>query len=182
MFTTDKKILALDLSLTSTGVCTTLDGEISTYRLAPKKEIKGFARLAWFNTRIYEALGKGNYDCIVIENYAMGVGRGGRAFSIGELGGVVRLAVFHSGIKCFLVPPTTLKKFITGNGGSDKSVVSKELYKRYGVDLNNDDEVDAACLAIMGSYLYDNQSEDELFDYQRDALSKVEEVISVRPR
>ena len=53
-----------------------------------------------------------------------------------------------------LVAPTTLKKFILGAGkGRDKSLIIREVYKQYGVDVVNDDEADAVVLAHIGCCL-----------------------------
>ena len=112
---------------------------------------------------------------VAIEGYAMGI-RGGRSFTIGELGGVVKEHFRQRGIDVYIVPPNNLKKFISGKGTGDKDMVRLELYKKYGLELPTNDEVDAAVLALMAHSYHCDQS-CNMFDmpsYQRDSLAKCE--------
>ena len=51
-----------------------------------------------------------------------------------------------------LVPPTVLKKFVTGKGNSKKDEMRLGAYKRWAFEDKSDDVVDAYCLAQMGLY------------------------------
>lgn len=53
------------------------------------------------------------------------------------------------------IPPTSLKKFITGKGNSNKDVMMKELYKQWRIDSNNNNEADAHSLALFGLAMKD---------------------------
>ena len=46
--------------------------------------------------------------------------------------------------------PSQLKKFVTGKGNSEKSMVIKEVYKRFGIDTNDDNTADAVVLGHIG--------------------------------
>lgn len=48
------------------------------------------------------------------------------------------------------IPPTSLKKFVTGKGNSGKDIMMKELYKRWKIDTNDNNESDAHGLALFG--------------------------------
>jgi crossover junction endodeoxyribonuclease RuvC len=52
-----------------------------------------------------------------------------------------------------LVTPSQLKKFVTGKGNADKSVVMKEVYKRFSIDTDDDNTADAVVLGHIGMTL-----------------------------
>lgn len=54
------------------------------------------------------------------------------------------------GVPVAEVAPTALKKYATGKGNADKSDMRLALYKRAGLDVSSDDEVDAWWLRQMG--------------------------------
>ena len=49
--------------------------------------------------------------------------------------------------------PSQLKKFATGKGNVDKNVVIKEVYKRFGIDTDDDNTADAVVLGHIGMSL-----------------------------
>lgn len=64
---------------------------------------------------------------------------------LGELAGVVKIELWP--IRPLIVPPTSLKKFVTGAGNVQKSTMMMSALKRYGVEIPNDNAVDAYGLA-----------------------------------
>ena len=64
--------------------------------------------------------------------------------------GVVRLALLDLCVPYVLVPPAVVKRFATGRGNATKPDLRMELYKRTGLDLAKDDEVDAWWLRAFG--------------------------------
>jgi crossover junction endodeoxyribonuclease RuvC len=138
--------VGIDPSLTSTGIALIENGQMQTGLLSPP--FKGPERLSWFYDEFVTLIGRNGPTIVALEGYAFGAKA--QHHALGELGGVLRLALHRTGQPFLVVPPTTLKKFATGKGNADKSAVSKELFKRFRVDLNRNDEVDAAGLAIVG--------------------------------
>lgn len=55
-------------------------------------------------------------ELAVIEGYAMGAKT--HTHDLGEAGAMLKTAVYEAGIDLLIVPPATLKKFITGSGNS----------------------------------------------------------------
>ena len=106
----------------------------------------GPERLNIIYDKFRSILGDLTVDAVAIEGYAMG--GNGKTFSLGELGGVLRLACNQDKLPLIEVPPTSLKKFITGKGNNPKTVVLKDLYKKYNLDINDDNDGDAAALAL----------------------------------
>jgi crossover junction endodeoxyribonuclease RuvC len=67
-------------------------------------------------------------------------------FSIGELGGVIKLLLYDNSILFGLVQPTVLKKFVTGKGNSKKELMLLNVYKKFGFDTDNNNIADAYAL------------------------------------
>ncbi len=50
-----------------------------------------------------------------------------------------------------LVPPSTLKKFVTDTGAAKKELMLMKIYQRYGVETANNNIADAVGLAYFGA-------------------------------
>ena len=141
----EMKVLALDLSLTSTGYCHNGETGIISF------EEKGPHRL-WLVKREVESLAlKFSPDVIAIEGYSF-ASRNSQAHSIGELGGVIRLLIWELGIPLIVVPPTCRAKFATGKGNASKNEVISSVSARTGIIWANpgaDDKCDAWILEEM---------------------------------
>lgn len=133
-------VLALDLSLRSTGVAMP-DG--TTTRWQPKS--MGTARLADLESRLYAAI-KPAPDLVVLEDYAHAAAQG--AHQIGELGGVIRLALHRRRIPHVEVAPASLKLYATGKGNASKDDVLVAAV-RINAPVANNDEADAWWLWAM---------------------------------
>lgn len=72
------------------------------------------------------------------------------AHALGQLHGVIKLSLWRRGFLLGDVPPSTLKKFVTGAGNADKNVVMKQVFKRWGFDSDDDNECDAFACAMAG--------------------------------
>jgi Holliday junction resolvasome RuvABC endonuclease subunit len=79
-----------------------------------------------------------------------------RSFDLGELGGVVRLVLHDAGIPFVVVPPTSLKLFVAGNGSADKDQMRTSTLGKWGVDFDQDDECDAYGLAQVARAVHLN--------------------------
>ncbi len=126
--------------------------------------MKGPRRLAYVINYLNRHIAPYNPDLIVLEDYAMGIGKGGMAFHIGELGGVIKHNLWQQGFDVMIVSPTAVKKAITGRGNADagkkvngKKVKDKSkpemraaLLSSFGLDIDQPDEADAAALMLMG--------------------------------
>ena len=114
-------------------------------------------------------------DIVLIEGYSF-ASRSGQAFSIGELGGVVRVAIKKIDKPYIEIPPTCRAKFATGRGNASKNEVISAISARTGIVWGNpgaDDKCDAWILEQMGlSYL--GLSEHKWPDVNLSALEKVD--------
>lgn len=173
--------LGLDLSLRKTGVATydPLTGVHDMETISVSDKLRGPHRLDYLSKRLAEVLARHEYQGVAIEGYAMGT-KGGRAFDIGEWGGIARLMVYREGIPTILVPPSVLKKYLTGNGVSDKNLILLAVYKRYGIEAEDDNQADAIGLADMTYHVHSRKV--PAFEYQVDALTKVQKMIVGVPK
>ena len=106
----------IDLSLTSTGVC------INGNPLAISSKLRGAERLCEIRDRLIEKLKFANTKIVALEGYSYS-SRFSLAHSIGELGGVIKVALMEAGIEVVVIPPTNRAKFATGRGNASKDDV-----------------------------------------------------------
>ena len=96
---------------------------------------------------------------VAMEGYAFG---SQMANMLGELGGAVKLALYFLGHCPLVVPPTSLKKYVTGKGqGIPKSQMVLHVYKQWGVEFSDDNAADSYALArlVSGYSKYEYQKE-----------------------
>lgn len=167
--------LGLDLSLTATGVASLAAAGFDVSTLVTDKK-RGNDRLQFIRERI--ALRLEGCKGVGIEGYAMGSKFNREA--MGELGGIIRLLIWERGIPYVNIAPTALKKFATGNGGKgEKGLVMVEVFKRYGISVEDNNQADAIVLAHMAEHHFEGKS--PAFSYQKDALAKLETVPPFEP-
>jgi len=139
------RLLGLDLSLRSTGHSHAgVTGVITP-------STNGVERLDEVSESIIKIISLNAIDVALIEGYSF-ASRSGQAFSIGELGGVVRLSLFRAGIPFVEIPPTCRAKFATGRGNASKTEVVSSVSARTGIiwsGKGGDDRCDAWILEEM---------------------------------
>ena len=91
-------------------------------------------------------------NVIMIEGY--GYGNAHTLVTLVEIGTIIRHGLYMHGINYNDVPPTSLKKFVTGKGNAPKDMMMKEIYKRWGFE-GTDNQCDAVGLAMFAAALYD---------------------------
>lgn len=168
------KVVGLDLSLTATGVADA-DGTAvlktkmtGIERLIDLREavlqVIGLPRIIEAQSSVEGLGGRLLVDpeswpiLVVIEGYSMGTARqNSHAHALGELGGVIRVALTEHSIEFVDVPPASLKKYATGKGNANKGMVLEAASKRSGLDFGGDDNrADAWWLRAMAlDYLGD---------------------------
>lgn len=141
-------VIGIDPSMTATGLAYA-DGFTATVTFS--KATTGDARLAHIAMHIKEVdvmpMTGQSVDLAVLEDlptHAHGAG------ITGMVQGVIRYQLIRDGIPYLTVPAATLKKYATGKGNATKPDMRMELYKRTGIDLKDDNQVDAAWLRLLG--------------------------------
>jgi crossover junction endodeoxyribonuclease RuvC len=151
----------LDLSLSSTGiVIVDSDGDMLYSASLKTKKLKGMQRLKFIKDHVLKVFTEFNVKQSCIESYAFGVRQSRSKFNLGELGGVIRLALYENGIEYVDIAPPTLKKYVTGFGNADKIMMVEAVLKRWSIDFGSDnDKADALGLAKLGVEKYINEKE-----------------------
>jgi crossover junction endodeoxyribonuclease RuvC len=157
------RVLGLDLSLTATGYAYS-EEVVGVIR----SKSRGMRRLSEIVEAVHDLAFEA--DIVVLEGYSYASAN--QAHQIGELGGVVRLVLYHRRIPFVDVAPATLKKFATGKGNAPKDAMIAAAIRRFGFEGSDNNEADAWMLRCMGLAAYAEWN--GVTDYQREALGKVE--------
>lgn len=146
--------LGLDLSLTATGAIRLAEGKIIGRQLI-KVKTKGKKPLDELNriTEIRDSIIENDVEIVVIEGLAFMARNTTALCQLAGLNYMVRERFALSNIPFVIVPPTALKKFITGKGNCAKDLMLLETYKRYKVSFDDDNLCDAYGLARIGEAL-----------------------------
>jgi len=128
------RILAIDPSLTGTGLC--IDGTAGVIHT----KLRGPERLRFLRDEVLAATLA--VDLVVIEGYSYG-SKGAAVVNIGELGGVLRLAIYERGLPLVEIPPSCLKKYVCGHGNAKKEDVLQVLVHRSGRTFADNNAADA---------------------------------------
>lgn len=170
--------IGIDQSLTGFAL-TILDTDDPTkYRTwVYKSPFKGVKRLVNISSWLVEKLE------LVEDRYVVDVAMEGTvlashsALVLGELAAVVKI-VFWSFFEDYdhqdhlrvplQIPPMTLKKYAAGKGNAKKQEMLMQIYKRYGIEFNDDNAADSYALARIAAKLHINDVEKQLIEQIKD--------------
>jgi crossover junction endodeoxyribonuclease RuvC len=143
-------VVGLDLSLTATGV---VDASGRAQTVPGKLPAKASAlaqaqRLVRIRDAVLAACA--GAELVVIEGYAYG--RAQQAHQLGELGGVIRVALTDAGIRWVEVSPAQVKQYATGKGNASKDAMIIAAVKA-GADITTNDQADAWWLRSIGLHV-----------------------------
>jgi Holliday junction resolvasome RuvABC endonuclease subunit len=144
-------IIGIDLSLTGTGVCLLRDGgrELRTINTTAKTRTED--RLITIRRAIAQECVY--IDAAIIEGLSYG-SVGGAQAERSALHWIVRVDLHQLGVPYVVVTPMSLKKFVCGTAKAEKSMMIREVFRRWNVEAANDNEADAAALAHLGLVYY----------------------------
>lgn len=150
------RVISFDLSLTASGHCTAVDGKVLDYGLVVGKG-EGVLRLIANRNRVMERVDALKPDLVVFEDFSYG-SMDGKAFERAGMAYMIRAELATDHIPFVTCSPMGLKKFIVGTAGSAKNKVTKDLvikevYKKLGHDLTDNNVADAVVLAYVGMAL-----------------------------
>ena len=146
-------VLAIDPSLNSSGVAyRDKSGAIYARCVNNPMNLRGIERIDYVSNLILNMVDAENPTLAVIEGYALAFNkrRSNTIFDLAELGGAIKLGLYRRRIRIMIVPPTSLKLFVTGSGRADKDMMARALLTDYGCRFSTSDQYDAAGLLIMG--------------------------------
>lgn len=152
------RVVALDLSLTATGIAVTHDqvGEprLSCRTVSPRRRPSA---TAIDHVRLHETFGaiaaavKCKPDLVVIEWLPQFTGHGSATLRLAELHGATKHWLWAQGHTYLDVLPNHLKQYATGRGNANKADVRVAVTARYGrlLHIGSEDEADATALLAM---------------------------------
>lgn len=133
--------MGIDQSLTGFAVCI-LDANGEYYIEVYRPATRGTRRLVDIQQFLKHHVQRWSPEDIAMEATVL---RSTSASILGELSGAVKLALYPT--TPLIIPPTTLKKFVTGSGNAQKNQMMMNTLKRYKVEIPDDNAVDAYGLA-----------------------------------
>jgi Holliday junction resolvasome RuvABC endonuclease subunit len=131
-----------------------------------KSDKRGVARLAdirWWLMNKFDVVAKvGDIEEIAMEGTVLA---SQSALVLGELAATVKLACwdyFDSNVSRYYpypdhmrvplqIPPMTLKKYAAGKGNAKKQEMLMQIFKRWGIEFNDDNAADSYALARLAS-------------------------------
>jgi hypothetical protein len=154
----DNISIGIDQSYSGFGITIlNIDNPDEYSTLVFKAEQSHIDRLVWVRERLRKLLVlSGGFKSVTVamEGYAFGTTM---AHMLGELGAIVKLTCYEELAKFegkypYIIPPTTLKKYITGKGtGVQKNQILLNVYKKWGVEFNDDNAADSYALAMLAA-------------------------------
>ena len=105
------------------------------------------------------------------------------ALKLGELAGMVKLSIwgyFDENMNSVIpfeehlrrplqVPPMTLKKYAAGKGNAKKQEMLMQIYKRWGVEFNDDNAADSYALARLAAGIANTDIEIAVVEQMKDS-------------
>ena len=149
-----KKIIGIDLSLTSPALCYFKGEEFNFsqceffYMTKSKKldyprpplfgrliadHLTDMDRYVQISAWAFECIDHVNRDHVFIEDYAFA--STGRVFNIAENCGILKYNLWRAGFGYSCIPPTVVKKQATGKGNSNKAAMEISFKQETGFDI-----------------------------------------------
>jgi Holliday junction resolvasome RuvABC endonuclease subunit len=111
----------------------------------------------------------------LIEGYSFS-SKGASVVTLGEFGGILRNHIVGIADYTVEIPPTVLKKFITGKGNCGKLEIVTSLSAKYGIEFKSDNHADSFGLAVLGRAVLGFLEPTN--KHQRDAVATVQKLLS----
>ena len=172
-----QSFVGLDLSLTSTGFCLKNGSTITidTIKTEPKNFKNDLDRLIHIRNTIISKL-PADVKMVCIEDFFVPSNKLqiGSGIKLAMLGTTIRLSLYERGIPFVIVSPNSLKKHILGKGVGDKCMVVREVFKKYGIDVKDDNQADASVLAYLAEHIsqaLSGKKMDDIPKYQQEVIS-----------
>lgn len=152
------KIMGIDLSLRATGIVARdpyddLHRTIILQKLiksSPTPDQPMIDRLCEIRDRVISLIVSVKPDRIVIEGLSYGSKNTSSLCDLAKLNFAIEVYCKLIGIPYEMVPPSTLKKFVTGKGNCKKDLMLMKVFKRWGVEFEDDNLCDAFALCKYG--------------------------------
>ncbi len=144
-------ICGLDLSLRSTGVALISEQEPMTWTITSKPPQTVIEVAQLIVKQVLSIAQRDKEVTFFIEDYSFGkFGTSSSVTALIELTGIITYELHKNNLTYFKIPPTILKKYLTGKGNAKKEQMLVFALEKYGIHFNSSDECDAFALADLG--------------------------------
>jgi crossover junction endodeoxyribonuclease RuvC len=171
--------IGIDQSLTGFAVTVlNVDDPESFETRVYKSEFRGVKRLAdiryWLASLLQDTITAGNQIVdVAMEGTVLA---SHSALVLGELAATVKLTMWDvfedsQSEHCrapLQIPPMTLKKYASGKGNAKKQEMLMQIYKRYGVEFNDDNAADSYGLARLAAGIHIDAVEKAIVEQVKD--------------
>lgn len=169
------RILALDLSLKSTGFAVADGGKIVRHGIVTEPNRVGVERLIQMRNKVMDVVDEVEPELIFVEDIAFSANQAYAKENAG-LAYILRVEWVTEGIPYFMIAATQVKKYCCGTAGSVKDKVGKDrvmkdLFVRFGHNVNSNDEADAIIIGYIGMASVGESN--PTIEAQRDVLKKI---------
>lgn len=141
----NEKVVGIDPGLVNVGVGVLWYGRSSVH--VYRSKLRGVSRLNEIAAYVQAHCRGSRVACV--EGYSYGSGF--QDHQLGEAGGALRIAILGVGCRLLVLPPTSLKMFVTGKGNTPKEYMQWFVQRRWGVVCKTSHEADAYGLARYGA-------------------------------
>lgn len=179
--------IGLDMSLVATGFCAKMgeDIVIETIKTKPKDFETDLKRYRYIVDEVMKRMPQST-SLVVIEDYytPANVHQIGPALKLVALGTLTRNALDMAGFPFIIVTASQAKKFVTGNGRAEKSLVVRDVFRKWNVEAKDDNQADACTMAHLAEACWrvENATPDfkkNLLKYETDVVGTI---LKDRPR
>lgn len=145
---TTEIFVGIDLSLTGTGlIVLDQDANIMEQKLiSTKAKDITEVRLLQILEELKFVPTIAKLKKVNIEGLSFG-SRGQSMLELAALHYFIRIYMFQKDVPYEIIPPTQLKKHITGKGNAKKELMLMKIYKKWGVEFSDNNIADAYALA-----------------------------------
>ena len=164
------KILAIDPSISSTGLC--LNGKSETIKT--KASSHTFKRIDKVLDRVDEIICNEDLDYVAMEQYSFNSPNTSSLTVLAELGGNIKMLLYKNNIEPIVVPATRWKKMVFNSPFIKKNMILFEMLKRYKMEFNNDDEADAfGIYKFVDCVIEHFKSHNFKYSYQEESMKTI---------
>lgn len=175
----------LDLSLTGTGICRKrgILTDFWTIKTKPKDFECDLARLRHIADKVLTALPPPGTCLVVVEDFFTPSNpyQIKAAIGLAGLGTIVRMAMYEAGYPFYVVAQNQIKKFCTGTGRVQKSMMLREVYRKWGIEAKDDNQADAVAMAMMAEVIHKLRHGTDVSDVLKYEVEMATKVMRTRP-
>jgi Holliday junction resolvasome RuvABC endonuclease subunit len=150
------------------------DIRVETIKSKPDTAENDLARLKYIVAEVMRRIPK-SVSMICVEDFFTpgNAQQIGAAIKLAMLGTAIRLALWEARMPFFVVSPNSLKKYILGTGKGQKSLIVMAVFRRWGLEVKDDNQADGCVLAHIAEQL-----DGQLHGHSCDSTKAQDEVIA----